>query len=68
MCKYCDYENATLPWFQTINEISNGNAYDGINVDENGVPSLYLFSESEYAWDETSILINYCPFCGRKLK
>ena len=65
MCKYCDYENATRPWFKAINETEP--AYDGIQVDEDGTPSLYLFGQDDYGWDQTKTPIRYCPFCGRKL-
>lgn len=66
MCKYCDYENATLPWFETINDADC--AYDGISVNEDGVPSLYLFNEDYKGdYEEIETPIAYCPFCGRKL-
>lgn len=65
MCEYCNFKDATLPWFKTIND--GDFAYDGIDISDDGTISLYFFEEVDGCCNEIKTPIAYCPFCGRKL-
>ena len=68
-CKYCDFENAPLPWFATVNDQSGYlQRYDGILVDgDDAMLVLHIEDVEEEGESETETPIYYCPFCGRKL-
>lgn len=57
MCEYCDYDST----------------YNKIHVDP--LDNRYYLDVQTYEWDNydddfvhMQIYINYCPYCGRKLK
>lgn len=60
MCKYCEGE---------YKESIMDNGDDSIRLDNkcDNLLDIYFMNELDYPID-TSVEINYCPMCGRKLR
>jgi len=69
MCEYCN--NKPNPIVPDIKPLARDIRYGGFEVElyeMNSIWSLDIDYNGMYEGNKTSITINFCPMCGRKLK